>query len=129
MMGDISSRPPKWSTRKPSLIFAVLCFRQYLLLNLQTIFQSISISKEVINKVRQCTCKCNIEARSGNDYCRGKAIDLICSESQSLALVIQHALRMRRIILISAAGVALHCFHIILKRHDFRKMNIEHKIF
>ena len=119
MMGDISLRPPKWSTRKPSLIFAILCFRQYLLLNLRTIFQSISVSKEIIDKVRQCACKCNIEARSGNHYCRGKAIGITRSECESLALVIQHAVRMRRIMLIPTADVALHCFSTLSQKSWF----------
>jgi len=81
-----------------------------LLSNLETMFQPISVSKEVNNKVRHCTCKCNIEARSGNHYCRGKAIGITYSECESLDLVIQHAMRMRRIILLSAAVVALHYF-------------------
>jgi hypothetical protein len=116
------------------LIFAILCFRQYLLLNLQPIFQSISVSKEVINKVRQCTCKCNIEVRSGNHYCRGKAICITYSECESLVLVIQHAMRVRRIIFISAAVVALHCFSTLFQKSWFSEnehwtLNIEHKMF
>jgi hypothetical protein len=92
-------------------------------------FQSISVSKEVINKVRHCTCKCNIEVRSGNHYCRGKAVGITYSKCESLALVIQHAMRMRLIILLSAAGVALHYFFLIISKHyGFRKMNIEHKM-
>jgi hypothetical protein len=41
--------------------------------------------------------KHNIEARSRNHCCREKAISITCSECMSVALVIQHAKRMRRI--------------------------------
>jgi hypothetical protein len=41
----------------------------------------------------------NIKARSRNHCCRGKAISITYSECVSVALVIQHARRMRRIIL------------------------------
>jgi hypothetical protein len=44
----------------------------------------------------QCTYKRDIEARSRNHYCRGKAISITHSQCASVALVIQHAMRMRR---------------------------------
>ena len=66
--------------------------------------------KDVINKGSQCTCKCNIQPRSGNHYGRGKAICITYSECESVALVIQNARRVRHIILISVTDVALHCF-------------------
>ena len=51
------------------------------------------------------------------------------SAPMSVALLIQHATRMRRIILSSVASPAVHCsstlFH---KRHDFRKNVIEHEM-
>jgi hypothetical protein len=43
--------------------------------------------------------KRNIEAHSCNRCCRAKAISITYSECVSVALVIQHAKRMRRIIL------------------------------
>jgi hypothetical protein len=53
-------------------------------------------------KTRQAmlpTYKRNIEARSCNRCCRGKAIITTYSECASVALVTQHAKRMRRVIL------------------------------
>jgi len=63
----------------------------------------------------------NIEARSRNHCYRGKAISVTCSECVFVALVMQHAMRMRRNILPSVACVALQYFRTLFhKRHDFR---------
>jgi hypothetical protein len=57
-------------------------------------------SENCINEQdRQCTYKRNIGARSRNHCCRENAINITYSECVSVALVIQHAKRMRRIIL------------------------------
>ena len=52
----------------------------------------------------------NIEARSRKRCCRGKAICFTCTECVFLALVIQHAQRLRRIILFSVSYLALSYF-------------------
>jgi hypothetical protein len=51
-----------------------------------------------IQQESQCAYKCNIEARSHNHCCCRKAINISYSECVSVALVIQHAMRMSCII-------------------------------
>jgi hypothetical protein len=79
-----------------------------------------------MNKLQdmQCICKCNIEARSRYHCCRGKAVCITYYECVCVALVIQHAHRMRRIVLSSAACRAppyLSILGLSHKRQDFRK--------
>jgi hypothetical protein len=69
---------------------------------------------------RQCTYKRNTEVRSRNYCYRGKEICITYSECASVALVIQHAKRMRRIMLLSVACLALpYFFTLSHKRKDF----------
>jgi hypothetical protein len=66
--------------------------------------------------------KRNLEARLCIHSCRPQAIRVTYSECVSVALVIQHATRMRRIILSSVTCLALPYYFILsLKRHVFRK--------
>ena len=71
------------------------------------------------------TYKRNIEARSRNHCCHGEAISNTYSECVFVALVIQHAERMRRVIWSSSSCLALQYVPTLSqKRHDFRKKTI-----
>ena len=63
-----------------------------------------------IKQDRQCACKCNIEARSRNCYCSGKAINITYCDCVSVSLVTRHAKRIRHIILPSVACLVVPCF-------------------
>jgi len=56
--------------------------------------------------------KRNIEARSRNICARGKAMVITYSECVSVALAIQHAMRMRRIVICGLSGCVIFS-HII----------------
>jgi hypothetical protein len=64
--------------------------------------------------------KRNIEASSCNNFCRGKAISNTYSECMFVALIIQHAMRMRHIFVcgLSGSNNFSTLFHIC---YDFRK--------
>jgi hypothetical protein len=59
----------------------------------------------------------------------GQAIIITYSGRMSIALTIQHAKRMRRIIFLSVACLDIPSFPTLShKRHDFRENVIEHKM-
>jgi hypothetical protein len=71
----------------------------------------------------------NAEARSPNHCYFGKAIIITYSECVSVALFIQHAKRMRRIIMSYVACLDLQYTSTLShKRGDFRKNPIERKM-
>ena len=67
--------------------------------------------------------KGNIEARSRNHCCRGNAISVTCSQCVFVALVIQHAKLMRRVILSYVVWRFCNILFCTLsqKRHDFER--------
>jgi len=79
---------------------------------------------------KQGTHRRNIDARSHNRCCRGKAISIANSECAFVALVIQHAKRMHSIILSLWAACLYYIFSTLShKRHDLKKKkNFEHKM-
>ena len=59
--------------------------------------------------------KRNLEARSCNHFCSEKAIGFTYSECMSVALGIQYAMRMRRIVIHSLPGCAIFFPHYLMK--------------
>ena len=70
---------------------------------------------------RHCTQKRNIQVRSRNHCCCGRAINVTYSDFVTIALVTKQAKRMRRTILSCVACLAIPGFPHSHKRHDFRK--------
>jgi len=64
--------------------------------------------------------KRNREARSCNHFCNGSAISITYSECVFVALGIQHAMRIRYIVVICGLPGSTNFFHMISLRHDFR---------
>jgi len=72
----------------------------------------------------------NIEARARNHCCSGKAVIITYSEFVSVDLVIQHAMRMRRVLFSFVYCLVLKYIFSTLshKLHDFPENVTEHKM-
>ena len=82
-------------------------------------YRAVNISRPGYKNDRQCTYECNSDARSLNHCCRGKTLSVTYSECVSVALVIEHAMCMRRIVI---CGLTVPYFSTLShKNHDFRE--------
>jgi hypothetical protein len=83
----------------------------------------------IFGQERQYTDTRYIQARSRNHCCCGKAISITYSECVFVALVTQHAMRMRRVTLSCVACLTLPRFSTLShKQHDFLKKVIQLKM-
>ena len=64
--------------------------------------------------------KRNIDARSRKNFCHAKARSVTYFQQVSVALVIQHDQRMRRIVICGLSGSTLF-YTLPNKRHNFRR--------
>jgi hypothetical protein len=75
----------------------------------------------MLKQAMQCSYKRNTAALSRHNCCLRRAMIITRSERVPVALGIQHAMRMRRIISSSVACPAVHFSTLSPKRHYFRK--------
>jgi hypothetical protein len=76
---------------------------------------------------RQCTYKRKAEARFCNHFFCGKAVSITHFECLFEALVNQHAMRMRHIVICCLSGFTI-VFHIILQQARFTKRRLSNII-
>ena len=69
----------------------------------------------------------HVEARSLNHCCRGKAVIITYSECVSVALVIQHAMRMHHSVICGLSGSTVFSPHYLVNGRI--KKIIKHKMF
>jgi hypothetical protein len=72
----------------------------------------VTLTNILTNKIGNVRKKRNIHARSHNHSCSGKAISVTYSECVLVALGIQHAMRIRHIVIRGLSGSTTF-FHVI----------------
>jgi hypothetical protein len=83
--------------------------------------------KATFKQDMQCRYKRNIDPRSYNHSCSGKAISITYSECVFVALGIQHSMRLRYVVIYGLCGFTVF-FYILHKQHDFRKKKMEYEV-
>jgi hypothetical protein len=71
---------------------------------------------------------CKTEARSHNSFCHAEATNITYSECVSVALVIQHAMRMRHVATRVLPRSTVFFPHYLINGTIFEKQIIEHKM-
>jgi len=81
-----------------------------------------------IQQDRQCTYKRNNESRSCKHCCSGKAISITYSECVFVALLIQHTIHMRFIVVRGLSGSANFFHFLIISKIFLKKVFFKNKI-
>jgi hypothetical protein len=87
---------------------------------------TITSRHKILQKQRTKITKTGM-VRSRNHYGRGKSISITYTECVCVALVFQHAKRMRHAVICGLSDTIIF-LHIIITRHDFLKKSTKHKM-
>jgi hypothetical protein len=115
--------------KRSTCLSVLMCCKKTYWVTLKIRLYSTYSSFLVINGCNQgktlcspCTYKRNVEARSRNHCCRGKAICVTHTGCVFVALIIQHEMRMRRVILSHVSCLTLPYFSTLSpEENDFRR--------
>jgi len=98
------------------------CFSAHLERKLLRIDRKRNIFRTLVaEKDRQCTYNVTFEARSCHHCCSGKAISIAYYECVFVALVIQHAKRMHRVVICGLSSSTIFFPHYLIKGEIFER--------